>query len=90
MYAKIAMLLLVAASAAACARNDQLACREFPTENSVKGPGCALIVAESEGQTPQDRPVPRDEPEDRPDDPRGDPDDTPSTEPGGPLGPVGQ
>ena len=66
MYAKIAMLLLVAASAAACAKNEQLACREFPTEYGVKGPGCALDIAESEGEVPQDKPhdVPHDEPKD--------------------------
>lgn len=56
MYAKIAMLLLVAASAAACAQNDQLACREIPTENGIKGPGCGLMVAESEGYEIPERP----------------------------------
>lgn len=63
MYAKIALLLLVAASAAACAKNEQLACREFPTEYSVKGPGCALDLAE--GEAPQ----PNDTPDDKPNDP---------------------
>jgi hypothetical protein len=66
MYAKIALLVLVAASAAACAQNDQLACREFPTEYGVKGPGCALDIAESEGKTEPDRPVIRELPQDRP------------------------
>lgn len=93
MYAKIAMLLLVAASAAACAQNDQLSCREVPTEIGVKGPGCGLIVADAEGQVPPDRPRPRDEPNDTPndnpndtpDDPRDEPNDNPN-EPGGPVG----
>jgi hypothetical protein len=66
MYAKIAMLLLVAASAAACAQNDQLACREFQSPTGIKGPGCALDIAESEGKSEPDRPVIRELPEDRP------------------------
>lgn len=65
MYAKIAMLLIVAAGAAACAQNDQLACREVQTSYGIKGPGCALDVAQSEGQDvphdqPNDEPKPRD------------------------------
>jgi hypothetical protein len=66
MYAKIAMLLLVAASAAACAQNDQLACREIQTPNMIKGPGCALDIAESEGTTFRPEPPVREEPRDPP------------------------
>ena len=91
MYAKIAMLLLVAVTAAACAQNNQLACREFPTEYSVKGPGCALTIAEGQGEAPKpnDRPDPRDTPKDTPDDtPNDNPNDPgdPTGEPGGPIG----
>ena len=66
MYAKIAMLLLVAVSAAACAQNDQLACREFQSANTVKGPGCALDIAESEGTNFRPEPPVREEPKDPP------------------------
>jgi hypothetical protein len=62
MYARIAMLLLVAASAAACAQNDQLACREVQTVNGIKGPGCALDIAQSEGEAPKPHDVPQDKP----------------------------
>lgn len=65
MYAKITLLLIVAATAAACAQNDQLACREVQSPYGVKGPGCALDVAESDGANRYDPPT-REIPQDRP------------------------